>query len=141
MPGMRDTNGGAVISGVWCPGVKGQAAGEGRRAKKMLAQCWRPPIQRPWCKRSDGVQAGGSWGRAGESWASVGGGVDRDLGQTRRNKQAAQAHPAMSCSPFSAGTAHSLNLNTHHQLGAAPRVFIGLQSPTHTLQVQLQLAI
>lgn len=25
MPGMRDTNGGAVISGVWCPAVKGQA--------------------------------------------------------------------------------------------------------------------
>ena len=29
MPWMRDMNGGAVISGVWCPAMKGQA-GRGR---------------------------------------------------------------------------------------------------------------
>ena len=38
----------------------------------------------------------------------------------------------MSCSAFSAGIAHSLNLNTHCQLGAPSWVFISPQSPTYT---------
>lgn len=93
-------------------GWRSRLAKEGRGAKKMLAQgAGGLQIRGPGAKGVMECRLGG-WRLLGESRASVGVWGDGDLGQGRRERQAVQAHQAMSCSPFSAGTAHSLNL-TH----------------------------
>lgn len=74
------------------------------------------------------------WHQCGEEGDDdlVGECVREDLRQGRGERQATQAHWAMSCSHFSAGTVHSLNL-TWSQTEAAPLWLWGLcQSPRNT---------
>lgn len=112
--GKREPHGLAVFTGTPGPEVQLQA-GKGRERHQEDAGpgCWRPPHQRPWCRVREGVEAGRLWkGRRMEQGQCRGKGQSarEDLRQGRREKQGTQGHWAMSCSPFSAGTIHSLNL-------------------------------
>ena len=112
--GMRAPRGLAVFPETLGPEAELQA-GKGRKTGQEDAGpgCWRPPHQRPWCRRRDGVEAGRVWDDSRMEQGQCrgrGGSAREDLRQVRREKQAAPGHQAMSGSPFSAGTLHALNL-------------------------------
>lgn len=90
------------------PGWRGKGEGLGR--------CWPRALEASKseapCRGRDGYRLGGSGRTAGWDRASGRGGEStrEDLRQGRRKRQAAQQHQAVSCSLFSAETAHSLIL-------------------------------
>lgn len=143
--GARDEgyNGGAVISGVWCPGTKGQGwqgreKGQEDAGPVLEASNSEALVQRGVMVCRLEALLGGEQGRAGpveevEETETL----DRPGGTSR------QPRPTQPCPVqfFSAGTAHSLNLNTPPVRGSSTGLYRPPIPNTHTASAQLQLAV
>lgn len=56
-----------MISESGLPGMKAIEPHRGRKEPEDAGPVLKPLNSRPWCKGSDGVQAGGSWGEQGRA--------------------------------------------------------------------------